>query len=188
MILDHMPSVPGPSGVNLWGSFITNHLKADRGPLKNTPRSRHLSGPDSVWGESDHLAYLDRRPDIFNHRDSRKIRETDLVCRDCGHKVTQVAERIEIWGSHDYTFGNLGYPVRLGCFRNAPGCIGTQRVSHGYSWFRGYAWQIQLCSKCHAQLGWEYMSPDDSFYGLIFGMLRESQAPEEPDGQGQGQS
>jgi hypothetical protein len=42
----------------------------------------------------------------------------------------------------------------------------------------GYSWQIQLCRNCYTQLGWKYMSQDDSFYGLIFKMLREEK-PEE---------
>ena len=116
---------------------------------------------------------MEKRPDIFKDEEASKPLMKDLICASCGNLVTRVSERIEIWGAHDYTFGNLGYPVRLGCYLNAPGCVGTGRVSNGYSWFRGYAWEIQLCNKCYSQLGWKYMGPEESFYGLIFGMLRE---------------
>ena len=101
-----------------------------------------------------------------------------VFCASCGRIVTKVSEKIKVQGRHDHSFGNLGYLVKLGCFRNAPGCIGLDRISHGYSWFRGYAWQIQLCRHCLTQLGWKYMNPDDRFYGLIFGMLREEESEE----------
>jgi len=129
------------------------------------------------WGKSDHLTYLEIRPEAFKKKEGARIPKKDLICTNCDHIVTTVSQRIEIWGSHDFTFGNLGYPVRLGCFLEAPGCIGVERISNGYSWFKGYSWQIQLCQKCYFQLGWKYMSPENSFFGLIFGALKE-QDPE----------
>ncbi|WP_300460164.1 cereblon family protein [Desulfobacula sp.] len=132
-----------------------------------------MTSDQMEWGKSDHLTYLEIRGEAFNEKDATKLSKIELVCADCGHPVTTVSQRIEIWGSHDYTFGNLGYPVRLGCFLEAPGCIGVEQISHGYSWFKGYAWQIQLCQNCYFQLGWKYISPDSSFFGLIFGALKE---------------
>lgn len=136
------------------------------------PGAGHIQA-NSAWGKSDHLAYLEDRQTIFEDEYERKLKRMHLVCAACDHLVTKVAEKIDVRGRHQYSFGNLGYPVKLGCFRNAPGCIGVQSISYGYSWFRGYAWQIQVCQACYIQLGWKYMAQDDSFYGLIFGMLRE---------------
>jgi hypothetical protein len=135
-----------------------------------------ISLGNNSWGESDHLTYLEKRPSIFEDEDREKAGQKNLVCASCGHLVTKVSEKIDVRGRHDHSFGNLGYLVKLGCFRNAPGCTGVGRVSHGYSWFPGYAWQIQVCQKCYTQLGWKYMTRYDSFYGLIFGVLREEES------------
>jgi len=128
-----------------------------------------------AWSGMDHLSYLKVHPLLIEEDRSDQFQDRDLVCSECKQPVTKVSERIEVFGRHDHAFTNLGYLVQLGCFRNAPGCIGIRGVSHGYSWFRGYAWQIQLCRHCHTQLGWKYMSDEESFYGLIFNMLREEE-------------
>ena len=130
------------------------------------------------WSGMDHLSYLKVHPSLIEENTFDHLRDKDLVCAECQRPVTKVSERIEVFGRHDHAFTNLGYLVQLGCFRDAPGCIGIQRVSHGYSWFRGYAWQIQLCRHCHTQLGWKYMSDEENFYGLIFNMLREEETGE----------
>ena len=142
-------------------------------------QERYFSLRHPSWEESDHLTYLKRRDSIFENEDVKKIGGKNLICANCKHPITKVSEQIEIYGRHDHTFTNLGYVVRLGCFRNAPGCAGVQRVSHGYSWFRGYAWQIQVCESCFTQLGWKYMTKDESFYGLVFNTLREEETEED---------
>lgn len=131
--------------------------------------------------DMDHLTYLDKRPSLFKGEEEDKIREWQLLCAACGHPVTRVSERIEVRGRHHHDFPYFGNIVRLGCYRKAPGCAGIDRISNGYSWFRGYSWQIQLCAGCYTQLGWKYMSRDSSFYGLVFKMLREEK-PEEDTG------
>jgi hypothetical protein len=133
----------------------------------------------------EHLTYLDRRPSLFEHEEDDDFREWRLVCASCGHLVTTVSEKVEVRGRHHHDFPYYGHIVRLGCYRNAPGCVGTERISNGYSWFRGYAWEIQLCRNCYAQLGWKYMSQEDSFYGLVFKLLREEK-PERDDGAASG--
>ena len=134
---------------------------------------------NNSWSESDHLTYLEKRPSIYEDEDARRMGRKNLVCASCGHLVTKVSERIDVRGRHDHSFSNLGYTVKLGCFRNAPGSTGVESVSHGYSWFAGYAWQIQVCQNCYMQLGWKYMTRHDSFYGLIFSTLREEESGEE---------
>lgn len=160
---------------------IDTDLNGDaRSPVGRLSKDIRAKG-DFSWGESDHLTYLENRLPIFEDEYAAKTGRMNLVCVSCGRFVTKVSEKIKVRGRHDHSFGNLGYLVKLGCFRNAPGCIGLDRISHGYSWFRGYAWQIQLCRHCFTQLGWKYMNQDDRFYGLIFGMLREEE-PEEDHG------
>jgi hypothetical protein len=121
----------------------------------------------------EHLTYLDREPSLFENEENGNFREWRLVCASCGHTVTTVYERMDVRGRHHHDFPYYGHIVRLGCYRSAPGCVGVERISHGYSWFRGYAWQIELCRNCHTQLGWKYMSQEDSFFGLVFKLLRE---------------
>ena len=133
------------------------------------------SGKHPFKEDIDHLTYLENDLSVLAHDD--QTREWRLVCASCGHLVTTVSEKIDVRGRHHHDFPYFGAVVRLGCFRNAPGCVGIERISHGYSWFRGYSWQIQLCRNCYIQLGWKYMSEDDSFYGLVFKMLSEEKEP-----------
>ncbi|MBN1102870.1 MAG: hypothetical protein JXL84_05580, partial [Deltaproteobacteria bacterium] len=93
----------------------------------------------------DHLTYIEESGSILGPEEEDKIREWRLVCASCGHPICQVAEGIKVRGRHHHDFPYYGGIVRLGCYRNAPGCVGVDRVSNGYSWFRGYSWQIQLC-------------------------------------------
>ena len=132
------------------------------------------------WKGRDHLSYLKDELSIFEDEGADKLGKRILACAECGHPVTTVSERIKIRGRHDHDFRYFNDVVQLGCFRNAQGCVGVQRISKGYSWFRGYAWQIQVCGKCYTQLGWKYMADDDSFYGLIFITLREEEKENSP--------
>jgi hypothetical protein len=133
--------------------------------------------PFQSWGKTDHLTYLKDRS-IFEGDDSEENAGKALVCAACGHPVTTVSEKVEVLGRHDHAFPYYHELVRVGCFRNAAGCVGVRGISHGYSWFRGYGWQIQVCKNCHTQLGWKYISREDAFYGLVLGTLREAEAPE----------
>jgi len=132
--------------------------------------------------QTDHLTYLTWNFSILENEEDDKILQKNLLCAACGHPITKVLEKTKIRGRHDYRFTNLGYPILLGCFRNAPGCIGYGGISSGYSWFRGYTWQIQLCKNCRSQLGWVYMSEQDRFYALVFKMLREEEVKEDKAG------
>jgi hypothetical protein len=143
------------------------------GWMTTTMDTKNLS-----WGEMDHLSYLKNRS-VFEEDSPEKAGETVLSCASCGNPVTRVSEKVEVFGRHDHAFPYYREIVRLGCFRNAPGCAAVQGVSHGYSWFRGYAWQIQVCGSCFTQLGWKYISPENSFYGLVFGTLREAESGQE---------
>ncbi len=126
----------------------------------------------------DHLTYL-KKDSVFEDDRNDGTDETVLICSSCSHPVTTVSQKTDIRGRHDHAFSYYREIVRLGCFKNATGCVGVQGISHGYSWFRGYAWQVQVCKNCFTQLGWKYTSPDDSFYGLIFETLREAETGQE---------
>ncbi len=136
-------------------------------------RNEGMTPKRPSWEGKDHLPYLKEGLSIFEDEDDDKMRKRLLICADCGHPITKVSERVNIRGRHNHGFRYFNETVPLGCFRNAQGCVGVQRISNGYSWFRGYAWQIQVCGNCHTQLGWKYISEEDSFYGLIFKTLRE---------------
>jgi hypothetical protein len=129
------------------------------------------------YEKMDHLPYLEKRLSIFEDEDN--MRREQLVCAKCRHLITTVAEKVEVRGRHDHAFVLYGDIIQLGCYRKAPGSIGVERISNGYSWFRGYSWQIQVCEACFTQLGWKYMSQDDSFYGLMFKMLRQESRKDE---------
>ncbi|GAB6906546.1 hypothetical protein DESC_780310 [Desulfosarcina cetonica] len=137
--------------------------------------------PDFLGQEqTSHLTYLTWDFALFENEADKQLLNKDLVCAACGHPVTKVSDKIDVRGRHAYRFTNLGYPIQLGCYGNASGSIGTGRISNGYSWFRGYAWEIQLCNHCYTQVGWKYMNAETHFYGLVFKMLREAD-PKEPD-------
>ena len=132
----------------------------------------------------EHLPYLtERRSVLWDAEDNPRL-ENKLLCAACGHPATSVSESIEFRGRHDHVFQYFGEVVYLGCYRNAPGCVGVQRISKGYSWFRGYTWQIQVCRNCYSQLGWKYVSQDDAFYALVFKLLREEEQKEEQKDEG----
>lgn len=131
-----------------------------------------------AYKKIEHLTYLNRLPSLFEDESDEDWRQTRLLCAACGHPVTQVAQKKDIFGRHDHAFPYFNQVVQLGCYAEAPGCLSVERISYGYSWFRGYAWQIQVCQNCYTQLGWKYTSPDDAFYGLVFHALRE-ETPEE---------
>ena len=136
----------------------------------------------TAYRKVEHLSYLNRPPSLFEDDQDEAVKQTRLLCAACGHPVTKVAEKTEVFGRHDHAFPYYNQTVQLGCFLDAPGSIGVERISYGYSWFRGYAWQIQVCANCYAQLGWKYMSQDDSFYGLVFNTLREAAPEDETSG------
>jgi len=136
-------------------------------------RPRNFSKDCLHYDSVDHLTYLKNKPSIFENIDDNKFKQMNLLCVQCRRPVTKVSEKVEIFGRHDHAFHLYGEIVRLGCFSKAHGCTGVQGVSNGYSWFRGYSWQIQVCNNCYSQLGWKYIKENDSFYGLMLSMLCE---------------
>ena len=94
-------------------------------------------------------------------------------CAACGFDITSEGDRIGINESHEHTFANPeGYVFRLGCFRNAPGCLQIGAPTQEHTWFPGYAWLYVLCGHCTSHLGWHYRSAKSgAFFGLILDNL-----------------
>ena len=95
-----------------------------------------------------------------------------LACARCHQPITSAAARIAVGGAHEHTFVNPhGLEFRIGCFAIATGCLQVGEVTTFWSWFPGYAWQIELCVGCREHLGWEFRSADHRFHGLILDRL-----------------
>jgi len=97
-----------------------------------------------------------------------------LGCAFCRRPITTTAAAIQVSGSHEYTFVNPDNDVfRIGCFADASGLKKYGPSTLEYTWFPGYAWQVELCGGCRNQLGWFYRSKDHGFHGLILDNLVE---------------
>jgi hypothetical protein len=74
-------------------------------------------------------------------------------------------------GAHTHEFMNpSGVRYRVSCFKVAPGCTPDGERSTVWTWFPGYAWQIEICSACGIHLGWSFHA-SSSFYGLVHDRL-----------------
>jgi hypothetical protein len=97
-----------------------------------------------------------------------------LACHRCLSTVTDDASRITVGGAHAHHFVNPhGIEFHVGCFADAPGCVAFGAASTYWSWFPGFAWQIELCAGCGEHLGWLFRSADAVFHGLILDRLVE---------------
>jgi hypothetical protein len=96
-----------------------------------------------------------------------------LRCAACGHRITDASQRIEMNGAHAHTFVNPGgFVHHIGCFAAAPGCAYDGAIETAFSWFPGWSWQIAICARCRAHLGWIYRLAGQQFHGLIIAALR----------------
>lgn len=99
--------------------------------------------------------------------------EEALICAACEHVITSRAYRIEQLGAHEHTFVNpAGVVHHIGCYALAPGAMSVGAPQDAFSWFPGWSWQIALCGRCRAHLGWSYRCVDETFHGLITAALR----------------
>jgi hypothetical protein len=98
-----------------------------------------------------------------------------LRCAACDHAITEGAYRSEMSGAHEHTFVNpAGIVHHIGCFVAAPGCAYTGSPEAAFSWFPGWSWQIAVCARCRAHLGWIFRLSGQQFHGLILAALRLS--------------
>ncbi|MCD6273504.1 MAG: hypothetical protein J7K30_11855 [Deltaproteobacteria bacterium] len=102
--------------------------------------------------------------------------EKALLCRQCLLTITNRSELIEVEGAYEHTFANpQGVVFQIGCFGAAKGCGHVGPATEEWSWFKGFRWQVALCSICLTHLGWYYTSKYmNSFHGLILDRLIDS--------------
>lgn len=118
----------------------------------------------------------DTKPDLAGEEghasDSLTQKEPWLRCARCEARVCRESARISINGAHTHEFMNpAGLRFSVGCFSSAEGCIGDGDRSTVWTWFPGYAWEIECCRTCSSHLGWSFHS-SASFYGLILDRLK----------------
>jgi len=108
------------------------------------------------------------------HSERHDVADGDrpLVCRACGHRITDEAYRIEKGGGHEHTFVNPGgFVHHIGCFALAPGCVHPGVPETFFSWFPGWSWQLAECGRCRLHIGWIYRCEGDHFHGLVLARI-----------------
>ena len=112
-------------------------------------------------------------PRIHGDRKAAVEEEREIVCAACGHGITREKARTEIKGAHVHTFKNpSAIDYTIGCFREAHGASAFGERSTVWTWFPGYAWQVALCARCGAHLGWSFHGDGSVFWGLVLERLR----------------
>jgi hypothetical protein len=122
---------------------------------------REKRGPAPPQGES---------PEI---QDAPAVKvEREITCAACGAGITHEKERMSVGGAHVHTFKNpSAIDFTIGCFANAHGCRPVGERSTVWTWFPGFAWQVSLCARCGAHLGWSFEGEASRFWGLILDKL-----------------
>jgi len=94
--------------------------------------------------------------------------EETLLCGNCLLAITSEKEAIAVDGAHHHTFFNpAGIVYEIRCFKKAFGCFIQGEPSTQFTWFKGHAWQYDLCARCRRHLGWHFLGRYGSFHGLI---------------------
>jgi hypothetical protein len=107
-------------------------------------------------------------PEASTEGDAEVEEERWLRCGACGARVAKEAARVAINGAHEHVFMNpAGIKFRVGCYSAAPGCAPAGGRSTVWTWFPGYAWQIEVCRACHVHLGWSFHGAAAAFYALV---------------------
>ena len=100
------------------------------------------------------------------------------MCTRCHFPITEAEARIEMLGRHEHRRSNPhGYHFRIGCFARAGGVVASGQSSSHFSWFPGYAWQVEICRQCQTHIGWHFHGSDSAFHGLVLDNLREGETP-----------
>ncbi len=105
-------------------------------------------------------------------QEKRTEEKKNILCRHCFQIITSPEEMIEMNGAHQHTFVNPhGIAFTIGCYKTASGCGSTGPPADEFSWFKSFSWRIGICSKCLTHLGWQFLSKNDIFFGLILDRL-----------------
>jgi len=98
--------------------------------------------------------------------------ERSILCKECGHKLTSQNHAVDIEGKHRHTFFNpAGVLFEIGCFQDAPGVEIWGVPTTEFAWFSGFAWRFTNCAGCQTHIGWQFLSGEISFYGLVLNRL-----------------
>ncbi len=77
-------------------------------------------------------------------------------------------------GKHRHTFFNpAGVLFEIGCFSDAAGGEVWGVPTTEFAWFPGFAWRFCNCAGCHTHVGWQFLSGEASFFGLVLNRLTE---------------
>lgn len=107
------------------------------------------------------------KADVSPGSETEEEEERWLRCFACGANIVAERARLAVNGSHEHSFMNpSGLRFVVSCWSSAPGCIATGERSTVWTWFPGFAWQVEQCRACAAHLGWSFHAAT-SFYGLI---------------------
>ncbi|MCE9500702.1 MAG: hypothetical protein K8R21_09405 [Leptospira sp.] len=97
-----------------------------------------------------------------------------IVCKSCHNIITSPLEVIVVDGKHRHLFVNpSGVLFEISCFSSAQGCKDISEPTTEFSWFPSFEWSIAVCNSCSIHLGWNYISKESGFYGLIRDRLVE---------------
>ncbi len=117
---------------------------------------------DIDWGKEGGLVDPEEKP-----KEETASGEV-IICKQCGHPLTEKRNKTEVDNSHMHTFFNpAGYVYEIGCFSSAPGCWIHGPASTDFSWFASFSWRLALCDNCTTHLGWFFASDVSTFFGLI---------------------
>jgi cereblon len=95
--------------------------------------------------------------------------------------VAREQDFVTVVGDGPQVFVNPhGLVFEIVTLRQATNLLGVGRQTTEFTWFPGYAWQVVVCTRCTAHLGWAYDAITNAtparFYGLIRSELTDEQA------------
>jgi hypothetical protein len=132
--------------------------------------SKNFVLKNQIKNNSENKTFEKAREDI------KSPKKALIICSVCSNHITDKSEKIKINESDNHTFVNPhGFVYNVECYKNAPGCMPIGELTDTFTWFKGYAWQISVCSKCLTHLGWKYQAGESGFYGLIKDLIIEKE-------------
>lgn len=102
-----------------------------------------------------------------------RARDRAVTCAACHHEITSPDQERSVQGDHTHRLTNpngLTFTVR--CFGDAPGVRALGPAESFFTWFAGHTWQVVLCGRCGAHLGWRFEG-ESVFHGLIADRIAE---------------